>query len=379
MTDKGDNRIFLSPPHLGKDELSFVKEAFLSNYIAPVGPMVDAFEREFSDFLGHGSAAAVSSGTAAIHLALRLCGVGPGDDVFVSTFTFIGSVSPIRFLGAMPVFFDSERKSWNLDPELLVRALKDRAARNRLPRAVVLVHLYGQCADLDPILEACERYAIPVIEDAAEALGATYKGHRAGLMGRCGIFSFNGNKILTTSGGGMLVSEDADLVRKARFLAQQARDPAPHYEHSELGYNYRMSNILAAIGRGQLRVLDERIERKRAIFSHFRDELSDLPGIEFMPEAEYGRSNRWLTCITIDEKRFGADRETVMLALERENIESRPLWKPMHLQPLFKDAECFGGDVSEALFRDGLCLPSGTAMDEADMDRVIRTVRGCRR
>lgn len=351
-------------------------EAFESNYIAPLGPQVDAFEREFCDKVGISYAAALSSGTAAMHLALQLIGVSPGDEVLTSTLTFIGSATPITFLGAKPVFVDCDRRSWNLNPELLAGALAERASLGRLPKAVVLVHLYGQCADMDLVNDACDRYEVTLIEDAAEALGATYKGRSAGTLGKAAIFSFNGNKIITTSGGGMLVSDDRPFIEKARFLSQQARDPAPHYEHSEIGYNYRMSNILAAIGRGQLRVLDDRVKRKREISDYYRNALGELPGIDFMPEAPYGRSTRWLTCITIDPRKFGADREAVRLALEAENVESRPVWKPMHLQPVFKGCECIGGEVAEGLFNRGLCLPSGTAMTEEDLARIVEVIRG---
>jgi pyridoxal phosphate-dependent aminotransferase EpsN len=366
-----NKRIFLSPPHMGGEELRFVHEAFESNYIAPLGPQVDAFEREFCEKVGISYAAAVSSGTAAMHLALHLIGVGPGDEVLTSTLTFIGGAAPITFLGAKPVFVDCNRESWNMDPEFLARALAKRASLGRVPKALVSVHLYGQCADIDPILETCNRYGITLIEDAAEALGAIYNGRSSGTLGKAGIYSFNGNKIITTSGGGMLVSDDGAFIEKTRFLSQQARDPAPHYEHSQIGYNYRMSNILAAIGRGQLRVLDDRVKRKREIFDYYQIALGDLPGVEFMPEPSYGRSTRWLTCITIDPQKFGADREAIRLALEAENIESRPIWKPMHMQPVFKGCECIGGEVAEELFNRGLCLPSGTAMTEEDLARIV--------
>jgi pyridoxal phosphate-dependent aminotransferase EpsN len=341
--------------------------------------MVDAFESEFSAVLGVKHAVALSSGTAALHLALRSVGVEPGDEVLTSTLTFIGSVSPIIYLGARPVFVDSGRTTWNMDPGLLGKELEKRAKQGRLPKAVVLVHLYGQCADIDPILESCKRYEIALIEDTAESLGATHKGRQAGTIGNAGIFSFNGNKIITTSGGGMLVSDDESVITQARMLAAQARDPAPHYEHSEIGYNYRMSNILAAIGRGQLEVLEERIEAKRKIFDFYQGVLGDVPGIKFMPEALYGASNRWLTVILIRPEKFGVDRETVRMALEAENIESRPIWKPMHLQPVFEGFGCIGGEVSEALFREGLCLPSGTAMSEEDLNRVVSVLRSSRR
>ena len=374
------NRVFLSPPHMGGEELHFINEAFESNYIAPLGPQVDAFEEEFCRKIGAKYALALSCGTAALHLALQLAGVGPGAEVLTSTLTFVGSTSPITYLGAKPVFIDSDQTTWNMNPGLLIEELENRAAKKgRLPKAVVLVHLYGQCADIDPIFETCDRYGIPVIEDTAEALGATYNGQSAGTFGKAGIFSFNGNKIITTSGGGMLVSENEELIENAKFLSQQARDPAAHYEHSQIGYNYRMSNVLAAIGRGQLRVLEQRIERKREIFAYYQAALGDLPGIEFMPEAPYGRCTRWLTCLTIDPDKFGADRESVRLALEDENIESRPVWKPMHLQPVFDGYECVGGEVAEDLFKHGLCLPSGTAMTDEDINRVISAILRCRR
>lgn len=375
MTNPNGNRIYLSSPHMGGMEQEFVADAFATNWVAPLGPHVDAFEREFAEMVGARHAAALSSGTAALHLALQLAGVGPGDEVLVSTLTFSASVNPILYLGATPVFIDSERESWNLDPALLEEALAARAARGRLPRAVVVVHLYGQSANLGPILAACERYGVPVVEDAAEALGATYHGRAPGTLGRAGIYSFNGNKIITTSGGGMLVSDDAALIAHARKLATQARDPAPHYEHSEIGYNYRLSNVLAAIGRGQLRVLEERVQARRRNFDFYVAALGDLPGLEFMPEAPWGRHTRWLTCVTLDPEHPGADREAVRLALEAEQIEARPVWKPMHLQPVFARYERVGGAVAEDLFRRGLCLPSGSNLGEAELARVVSAVR----
>jgi len=356
-------------------EWEFVQEAFQSGWIAPLGPQVEAFERELAEIVGVRKALALSSGTAAIHLALVLSGVKAGDEVLVSTLTFIGSANPVVYQGAKPIFVDSERISWNIDPDLLEEAIVDRIRRGKKPKAVVVVDLYGQCANYERIEAICAKYEIPLIEDAAEALGATYKGRQAGSFGKAGIFSFNGNKIITTSGGGMLVSNDEGLIQHARKLATQARDPAPHYEHSEIGYNYRMSNILAAIGRGQLRVLEERVRRKREIFEYYQKALGDLPGISFMPEAPWGRSNRWLTVITIDPKEAGVSREDVRLALEKENIESRPVWKPMHLQPVFRGCEVYGGKVAEELFEKGLCLPSGTAMTESDLERVVEVIR----
>lgn len=368
-------RLFLSPPHMSGKEIKFVEEAFESNYIAPLGPHVDAFEQEFAQKVGIPFAVAVDSGTAAMHLALRCLGVGPGDEVIASSLTFIGSVSPIIFQGATPVFIDSDRISWNMYPDLLAEELKECKKRGKVPKAVLPTDLYGQCADLDRIIEICSKYDIPVISDCAESLGATYKGRGAGVGAKAAIFSFNGNKIITTSGGGMLISEDEKMIKHARFLSQQARDPAPHYEHSQIGYNYRMSNVLAAIGRGQLRVLERRVEAKRKIFDYYRNALGHVLGIEFMPEAPYGRSNRWLTVILINPDKFGADREEVRLALEAQNIESRPVWKPMHLQPVFKGCRIQGGKVCEDIFKRGLCLPSGSAMTEEDLERVVEIIK----
>jgi pyridoxal phosphate-dependent aminotransferase EpsN len=366
--------ILLSSPHMGDRELEFVTEAFTTNWIAPVGPHVDAFEQEFCQVLGAGHAAAVSSGTAALHLALRLVGVQPGDEVFCSMLTFVATANPITYLGATPVFVDSDRTSWNMDPQLFQEEIEQRARQGKLPKAMVLVHLYGQSADIDPILQVCDRYGIPLIEDAAESLGATYKGKSPGTFGRIGIFSFNGNKIITTSGGGMLVSADSQLMQHARFLATQARDPAPHYQHSEIGYNYRLSNVLAGIGRGQLQVLGDRVAARRRNFEIYRQALEHLPGIEFMPEASFGQSTRWLTCLTIDPAEFGADREQVRLALAEQQIESRPVWKPLHLQPVFADCPCIGGTVAESLFERGLCLPSGSNLHQADLERVVQAI-----
>lgn len=377
MSDKRvkEQRIFLSSPHMSGLEQDYIREAFATNWIAPLGPNVDAFEREFGDVIGGSHALALSSGTAALHLSLLLAGVSQGDEVLVSSLTFSASVNPIIYLGARPIFVDSERTSWNMDPVLLREALAQGAQAGRLPKAVVVVHLYGQSADLDPILAECNRFGVPVIEDAAEALGATYKARAPGTFGRVGIFSFNGNKIITTSGGGMLVSADGDLVAHARKLATQARDPAPHYQHSEIGYNYRLSNVLAGIGRGQLRVLEDRVQARRRNFEYYQHNLGDLPGLKFQPEAPWGRHTRWLTCITIDPAEFGADRELVRLALEAENIESRPVWKPMHLQPVFAAYPVVGGAVAEELFDRGLCLPSGPNLTEEDLERVVTAIR----
>ena len=360
---------------MGEAEFAYVADAFRTNWIAPIGPQVDAFEREFCEKFGFGHAAALSSGTAALHLALRLLDVGVGSEVLCSTLTFAASATPILYQGGRPVFVDSNEATWNLDPVLLEKWLAERARVGRLPGAVIAVDLYGQCADLEAIVGICAAHAVPVIEDAAEALGATCAGRPAGSFGRLAVFSFNGNKIITTSGGGMLVSDDEKLINRARFLATQARDPAAHYQHSELGYNYRLSNVLAGIGRGQLQSLDLRVEARRRVFACYEAALGQLPGVTFMPEAAFGRSTRWLTCFTIDPEKAGVDREQVRLALEAENIEARPVWKPLHLQPVFDGCEVIGGKVAERLFDQGLCLPSGSAMKDEDLERVIATVR----
>jgi pyridoxal phosphate-dependent aminotransferase EpsN len=359
---------------MGETELELVKDAFASNWIAPLGPHVDAFERELATYVGIGHAAALSSGTAAIHLALRLLGLRPGEEVICPTLTFAASANPIVYEGATPVFIDSEEATWNMDPKLLDEELDRCAANGRPPRAVIVVDLYGQSANYEAILDVCERYNVAVIQDSAEALGATYKGRKVGTQGRCGIFSFNGNKIITTSGGGMLVSDNPDLIERARFLAMQARDSAPHYQHSTTGFNYRLSNVLAAIGRGQLRVLDKRIVVRRRNFERYNAALGAAPGIAFMPLASYGKPNYWLTCITIDPKKFGATREEVRLALADYNIEARPVWKPLHLQPVFAHCRVRGGSVAETLFTRGLCLPSGSSLTEAELDRVCTIV-----
>lgn len=371
-------RIYLSPPHMSPRERELLLDAFDSNWIAPLGPHVDAFEEEFAAQVGVKHAVALSSGTAALHLSLILAGVERGDEVFTSTLTFAATTNAITYVGAKPVLIDSDEQSWNMDPELLGEALESAAKRGKLPKAVVAVDLYGQCADYDRIAKLCQFYEVPLIEDAAEALGATYRGKSAGTFGEFGIFSFNGNKIITTSGGGMLVTNSQKAAERARFLATQARDPAPHYQHSEVGYNYRLSNLLAAIGRGQLSVLSERVNQRRANFDFYRQTLADVPGIRFMPEIAGGRSTRWLTCILIDPDEFGADAEAVRLAHAEANIESRPLWKPMHLQPVFADCQQYGGAVSEQLFQQGLCLPSGSSLSEDDRQRVVETLLASR-
>jgi len=370
------SRIYLSPPHMSKYEEQFVAEAFRSNWIAPLGPMVDAFEREMCEYVGVPHATALMSGTAALHLALLLVGVKPGDEVLCATLTFSASANAIVYAGAAPVFIDCDRETWNISPDLLEEELAECAAQGKRPAAVMAVDLYGQCADYGRIEEICRRFEVPLIEDSAEALGASCNGKKAGSFGRAAVFSFNGNKIITTSGGGMLVSDDEELIRRARFLATQARDPAPHYQHSTIGYNYRMSNILAAIGRGQLKVLDERVEARRRNFDYYQQHL--MPGISFMPEAPYGRCTRWLTCIVVDPEAFGAKREDICLALEKDNIEARPLWKPMHLQPVFAGCRVRGGAVSAGLFECGLCLPSGSLMTNNDLARVVGIIESCR-
>jgi pyridoxal phosphate-dependent aminotransferase EpsN len=369
------DRLYLSPPHIGPDELALVTEAFETNWVAPVGPHVDAFEREFAAYVGAEHAVALSSGTAALHLALRDLGVGPGDEVAVSDLTFCASVNPILYEGATPVFVDSERRSWNLDPNLVESLFRDRAARGRQVKALVPVHLYGQTADLDALVALCDRYGVVMIEDAAEALGATYRDRSPGVFGRAGIFSFNGNKIITTSGGGMLVTDRAETAAHVKKMATQARDAAPHYEHSEVGYNYRLSNVLAGIGRGQLRQLDGRVAARRRIFDAYVAALGDLPGVAFMPEAAWGTHTRWLTCLTVDPEAAGVTREDVRLGLEADDVEARPVWKPMHLQPVYAEFEAVGGAVAADLFDRGLCLPSGSAMTDADVERVVRGVK----
>ncbi|MBV9463407.1 MAG: DegT/DnrJ/EryC1/StrS family aminotransferase [Verrucomicrobiae bacterium] len=372
-------RIFLSPPHLSGEELSLLGEVLAGNWITSMGPELDRFEAEFCRALriGEGRAVAVNSGTAAIHLSLILAGVRRDDEVVCSTFTFVGSANPILYQAAKPIFIDSDERTWNLSPALLEEFLEKRAKTGRMPKALVLAHLYGQAADVDPVRASCARHGVLLIEDAAEALGAKYHGRAVGLDGEFGIFSFNGNKIITTSGGGMLVTRSEDQAALARKLSTQAKDPGPHYQHSIPGYNYRFSNVLAAIGLAQLKVLEPRVAARRAIFDRYRRELGDLPGVSFMPEPEGFHSTRWLTCVQIEPAEAGTDREKIRLHLENRGIESRPLWKPMHLQPLFEGCERIGGEVSAKLFEKGLCLPSGSSLTPADQERVIAAVREC--
>lgn len=379
MKKKPSRRVYLSPPHMSGREMRYVNDAFRTNWVSPLGPNVDAFEKAFAARVGCKHAVALSSGTAGLHLALRTLRVKRGEEVLCSTFTFAATANAIAYEGARPVFIDSDEASWNMDPDLLAAELARLARLKRLPRAVIAVDLYGQCADYARIAAACRRHKVPLIEDAAEALGASYKGRSAGSFGWANVFSFNGNKIITTSGGGMLTTDDAELARHARFLATQARDPAPHYQHTHIGFNYRLSNILAGVGLGQLSVLDSRVAARRRVFERYRRALGKVPGISFMPEASYGRSNRWLSCIVVDPEAFGATREDIRLALEAVNIEARPLWKPMHLQPVFKGCRAVGGAVSEALFERGLCLPSGSSLSAADQKRVVATLLCARR
>ncbi|OHD78693.1 MAG: aminotransferase DegT [Sulfuricurvum sp. GWF2_44_89] len=368
-----NKRIFLSAPHMGGNELTYIQEAFDANYIAPVGRNIDEFEKQIKEYTGAKYALAVSSGTAAIHLALRVLGIKDGDEVMASTFTFIGSVAPILYERCTPFFIDSDTASWNLDPNLLEEELSQRAKNGKKqPKALILTHLYGQCADIVRIQNICEHYGVHLIEDAAESLGATFEGRHTGTFGKLGIYSFNGNKIITTSGGGILVSDDEELISYARHLSTQARDDAPHYEHSEYGYNYRMSNITAGIGRGQMEVLSERIERRREIFNLYQQELNAIEGLSFMPELPSSVGNRWLTTILLPER---LSPENIRVALEKENIESRPLWKPMHAQPLFKDAPRRTNGTSDTFFERGICLPSGSSMDNDDIQRILSVLK----
>jgi dTDP-4-amino-4,6-dideoxygalactose transaminase len=367
-------RIYLSPPHASGRELDLVADAIASNWIAPLGPHVDAFEQEFGEVTGVPHALALSSGTAALHLALVVLGIGAGDEVVCSSLTFAASANAIRYTGAEPVFVDCDAATWTMDPSLVERAIVERREAGARVSAVLAVDLYGQCCDYDALRAVCERHDVLLLQDAAESLGATYRGAPSGGQGLLAAFSFNGNKIITTSSGGMLVSADAALVEHARKLSTQARDPAPHYEHSEIGFNYRLSNVLAALGRAQLAVLPERVEARRRLNERYRELLADVPGITFMPEAGYGTGNQWLTCVVVDPEAFGADRETIRLALEAQDIEARPVWKPMHLQPVYATAPMFGGEVSAGLFERGLCLPSGSSLTVVDQDRVCAAV-----
>ncbi len=367
-------RVFLSPPDVGDEERRLLLDAFDSNWIAPLGPHVDGFEADLARLTEVPAALALSSGTAALHLALLLLGVNPGDDVLVPTQTFVASANVVTYVGARPILVDSDRATWTIDPDLVAAELKERARTGRLPAAVITVDLYGQCADYDRLLATCAEFDVPVLEDAAEALGARYRGQPAGSFGAAAVFSFNGNKIITTSGGGMLVSHDQALIDRARYLSTQAREPVVHYEHLAVGFNYRLSNLLAAVGRGQLRGLEERIARRRAINERYRRALADVPGIKFMPVAPNGEPNYWLTCILVDPAEFGASHEDIRVALEAQDIESRPTWKPLHLQPVYADSPAVGGAVAASIFDRGLCLPSGSRLSPADQDRATATI-----
>jgi len=374
------SKIWLSSPHMGTEEQRFVKEAFDTNWIAPLGPHVNGFEADLEAYTGVAHAAALSSGTAALHLSLILLGVQPGDEVICQSFTFSASANPIAYQGAVPVFVDSERDTWNMSPEFLEEAIRDRMAKGKKPKAIVAVHLYGMPAKMEEINRIAAKYEIPVIEDAAEALGSRIHGKKCGTFGKLNILSFNGNKIITTSGGGALLSEDGELIKKSRFLATQARDEAPHYQHSHIGYNYRMSNVVAAIGRGQMVVLDERIAARRANYDRYEKFFGEINEkgyqVELLPEPEGFFSNRWLTTVVVDpNKNKGITREKVRLVLEVENIESRPLWKPMHLQPVFAEAAFYGDGTSAELFEQGLCLPSGSNLTSDDWMRIEVVLR----
>lgn len=373
-------KIWLSSPHMGENELKYVQEAFATNWIAPLGPHVDGFEKDIARFIGQDThVAALSSGTSALHLALILLGVGLDDEVICQSMTFSASANPIAYQKALPVFIDSEEDTWNISPEILEIAIKDRIAKGKKPKAIIVVHLYGMPAKMEAILHISKLYDIPVIEDAAEALGSKYKEQPLGSFGAMSILSFNGNKIITTSGGGALLSTNEEWIKKARFLATQARDDAPHYQHSQIGYNYRMSNVCAGIGRGQMEVLSQRVEQRRKNFAYYQQAFSQIPQISFQTESDSNFfSNRWLSTILIEGNAEGTPtREDIRKALERENIECRPLWKPMHLQPVFSDAPFYGDGTSEKLFKKGLCLPSGSNLTSEDLERVAEHIKDC--
>jgi len=370
-------RIQLSIPHMGEYERQFVEEAFATNWIAPLGPNVDGFEKELADYVGSKHAAALSSGTAAIHLALRLLDVGSGDIVLCSSFTFVASANPILYQGATPVFIDSDQETWNMSPVALEKALKDCCESGTKPKAIIVVHLYGQSADMDSIMALSKKYDVPVVEDAAESLGALYKGKHTGTFGKFGVFSFNGNKIITTSGGGMLISDDGELIDKARFLSTQARDPAPYYEHTEIGYNYRMSNILAGIGRGQLKVLDSRVEARREVFDRYRSGLSRFECLDWSPQPETDYSNCWLSVVSLNPEKTEVSPESLIQALAKSNIEARHVWKPMHMQPLFKGCRYYTEEETsfcDYLFDTAVCLPSASNMTQVQNDMVISEI-----
>lgn len=370
-------RLYLSPPDIGPDDHASVASVLTSNWVAPAGPHLATFERLVAERAGRSHAVALNSGTAALHLALQILGVGPGDEVVCPTLTFAASANPICYCGARPVFIDSEPRTWNMDPDRLATVLERKAAAGSLPKAVIVVHLYGQCAEMDPILEICRRFGVPLIEDAAEALGATYKDRAAGSMGALSFFSFNGNKIITTSGGGMLLADQAAWIDQARYLATQAREPVAHYEHTAVGYNYRLSNVLAGLGLSQMADLDRRIRVRKEHYESYRAALEALPGLSFMPIASAGAANYWLTSVRVVPELAGTDRDRIIAALDAADIEARPLWKPLHLQPVFQDCEAEGGAFAEQLFAEGVCLPSGSGMSPAERERVIGIVGSC--
>lgn len=372
-----NKRLHLSIAHIGENEQKYVKEAFDQNWVAPLGPNVDKFEEVVAKYVGRHSGAALNSGTSAIHLAIKLLDIKEGDTVFCSSLTFIASANPICYEKATPVFIDSERETWNMSPVALEKALKEAKADGKLPKAVVIVNLYGQPAKFDELLALCDEYGVPVIEDSAESLGAEYKGKKSGSFGKFSIFSFNGNKIITTSGGGMLMTDDDELTKKARFLSTQARDQAIHYQHSTVGYNYRLSNVCAGIGRGQMEVLDDRVNRRREIFEIYAREIGDIDGIELMPELAETKSNRWLTALTIDPVKLGIQPNDLIAKLAEENIESRPVWKPLHMQPVFEGTKYYthDEDVAKDLFERGLCLPSASLMTDEDVVFVCDSIK----
>lgn len=376
MRSQDHDRIYLSPPHLGRHELNYLHKAIEDNWVAPVGPNITGFEQDICQYTGAGHCVALNSGTAAIHLGLLALGVGPGDEVLCSSFTFVASANPIIYVGATPVFVDSEAETWNMDPARLREAIEDRQRQGHKPKALVLVHLYGMPAKMRELMAIAEEFSIPVLEDSAEGLGSLYHGQALGTFGAVGVFSFNGNKILTTSGGGVLITPHKDIATQTLFLATQAREAAAHYQHETTGYNYRLSNLLAGIGRGQMGLIEDRVKKRREIFAWYQKHLHGIPGLSVGPtEPAKSRSNRWLTTVLLDPEQTSVTPEQLRQHLETHNVESRPLWKPLHLQPLFANAPMYGGEVSTRLFQQGLCLPSGSAMTDTDLRRVVDGIR----
>jgi dTDP-4-amino-4,6-dideoxygalactose transaminase len=372
------SRIYLSPPHMGGTETQHVQQAFAENWIAPVGPAIGLFEQQLCQYTGAKYAVALNSGTAAIHLALILLGVGPGDEVICPSLTFSASANPIAYLGAQPVFVDSEAQSWNICPETMETAIEHRITKGKKPKAIIVVHLYGQAAQMDRIMDIAVKYGIPVIEDTAEAFGSEYNGRKLGTIGDIGVYSFNGNKIITTSGGGALITDNPEYAEKALYLATQARADMPYYHHTEIGYNYRISNISAAIGCGQMEVLQERIKQKKAVFTYYKEAFADIRAINMSPELDESFSTRWLSCILINEKLSDVRPTDIIAALAAEDIESRRIWKPMHMQPVYAAAPYYSRHyISDHIFEQGLCLPSGTALSERELERIVKTVKKC--